>query len=170
MYLLWLELAKEGWELGPAAAPPGWRVQPHKAGPDCKFLTPEMIVFLNSADAFKYIRGQPSYSQQERLRFRRWMEESGLIAREKENPQQKSKEVEVEKHSASDDVSSNEEQVKTAPNKFLTHENKLSATTLEEEMKSEFVKKFAVKSRRLAGRKPRAKVAGRPERERSPDL
>merc|ERR1712179_346197 len=58
--------------------PAGWRVMNHKTGNEKKYLTCEMIVFINSSDALKYIVSNEQYDDKDISNFRKWIEENKL--------------------------------------------------------------------------------------------
>jgi len=78
IYLVWNTLHREGWHLGGGLLPAGWRVMQHKTGNEKKYLTCEMIVFINSSDALKYIVSNEQYDDKDISNFRKWIEENKL--------------------------------------------------------------------------------------------
>ena len=81
IYLVWNTLHREGWHLGGGLLPAGWRVMNHKTGNEKKYLTCEMIVFINSSDALKYIVSNEQYDDKDVGNFRKWIEENKLKVR-----------------------------------------------------------------------------------------
>merc|ERR1711915_6609 len=51
------------------------RLMIHDSGNDYKYLTGEMIVFLNSSDALKYIVSCDQYDDKDIENFRKWIDE-----------------------------------------------------------------------------------------------
>merc|ERR1719186_600287 len=64
-YMVWNTLHREGWHLGGPLIPWGWRFMNHKSGNERKYLTGEMIVFINSSDALKYIISNDNYDDKD---------------------------------------------------------------------------------------------------------
>ena len=75
IYIVWNTLHREGWHLGGPLLPWGWRLMIHDSGNDYKYLTGEMIVFLNSSDALKYIVSCDQYDDKDIENFRKWIDE-----------------------------------------------------------------------------------------------
>jgi len=75
-YLVWNTLHREGWHLGGPLIPWGWRFMNHKSGNEKKYLTGEMIVFINSSDALKYIISNDQYDDKDIENFKKWIEEN----------------------------------------------------------------------------------------------
>jgi len=75
-YLVWNTLHREGWHLGGPLIPWGWRFMNHKSGNEKKYLTGEMIVFINSSDALKYIISNDQYDDKDIDNFKKWIEEN----------------------------------------------------------------------------------------------
>jgi len=75
IYLVWNTLHREGWHLGGGLLPSGWRFMNLKSGNEKKYLTCEMIVFINSSDALKYIVSNDHYDDKDIENFKLWIEE-----------------------------------------------------------------------------------------------
>eukprot|EP00092_Neocalanus_flemingeri_P024064 GFUD01026103.1.p1 GENE.GFUD01026103.1~~GFUD01026103.1.p1 ORF type:complete len:315 (-),score=121.98 GFUD01026103.1:3-926(-) len=154
-YLVWNTLHREGWHLGGPLIPWGWRFMNHKSGNEKKYLTGEMIVFINSSDALKYIISNDSYDDKDIENFKKWIEDNKFKVKMNlseapiklpPNAIIVDPEVEKKKRELSKKT---KEPSKKSPNK--AREPKISpektkevkkSPSLADEIKSEFAKKF----------------------------
>jgi len=154
-YLVWNTLHREGWHLGGRLLPWGWRFMDHKSGNEKKYLTGEMIVFINSSDALKYIISNDSYDDQDVENFKKWIEENKFKVKTNfgealvklppnaviVDPETEKKRKETIKKAKTESKKSYEKSLKSPVQR---KESLLlnSPPSLEDEIKSEFAKTF----------------------------
>jgi len=126
----------------------------HKSGNERKYLTCEMIVFINSSDALKYIISNEQYDHEDISNFKKWIEENKFKV--KPNPSDApvklpSNAVVVESPEAGQEKKKvkTKKMIKKSPKEKKTPERrkeKLEPTkqspSLSDEIKSEFAKSF----------------------------
>jgi len=181
IYLVWNTLHREGWHLGGSLLPAGWRVMNHKTGNEKKYLTCEMIVFINSSDALKYIVSNEQYDDEDVGNFRKWIQENKLkvktnssddpiklppnaviVEPDQENKEETKKSSEKEKLIKLNVKASKEKKIKRErqKEKMVTDQS----PSLADEIKSEFAKSFSPqkksKVKKLEKKRKRADSSG----------
>jgi len=159
-YMVWNTLHREGWHLGGPLIPWGWRFMNHKSGNERKYLTGEMIVFINSSDALKYIISNDNYDDKDVENFKKWIEENKFKVKTnlieapiKLPPNAIIVEPEAEKKKKNESNKTKEANKKAKKSPVETNEilPVKKSSNLADQIKSEFAKNFT------PVKKPRAK-------------